>query len=158
MKLKAKYIIGTDPGQSGAIAVIDSYSGTPIEVIDTPLLGGEADEYALIDFLRKYQNDSIGVIEKCQYTPAIRGKGAYTFGKIVGVMEMAFIATGIRREFVRPQIWKKEFELIKKEKDASLLKAKQMYPQLRNIFLKTKHGRAEALLIAEWGRRHYINL
>jgi len=51
---------------------------------------------------------------------------------------------------VRPVVWKKAFSL-GKDKEASRLRAQQLFPAA-DLRRKKDHGRAEALLLAWYGR------
>lgn len=151
-----RHFIGIDVGKFGAIAIIDR-RGVVIDLFDMPTAGGELDKFELINIL-KYCTENCEpffLVEKCQYTPQIKGKGAYTFGKAVMAIEMSMIWLGHKHEYVRPQKWKKEFGLIKKVKQASVIKARELFPSSASDLKKSKDGRAEALLIAEYGRRYY---
>jgi len=144
--------VGIDPGKEGGLACIDK-EGNIIEHIDMPSAGKEIDLYGLKDFVAKYK-DCFFMIEKCQYTPAIKGKGAYTFGMNVMAVNAICAGVGVKHEFVRPQKWKKEFELLGKKKIDSIQKAIQLFPEQRKFLnFKTKDGRSESLLIAEYARR-----
>jgi crossover junction endodeoxyribonuclease RuvC len=82
-------------------------------------------------------------------------KGAlanYSLGHSSGIIMGVLSALGFSYELVRPQEWKKEFGLLKMQKDASRTVAQNLFPSV-NLSLKKDEGRAEALLIAEWGRR-----
>jgi len=66
------------------------------------------------------------------------------------------IATlGLSLEMPSPQRWKKEMLADQgKEKDASRFKAMQLFPTVAGQLNRKKDdGRAEALLMAEYGRR-----
>jgi hypothetical protein len=76
----------------------------------------------------------------------------YSFGVWVGILA----ALEIPYQLVSPQTWKAA--LMKdspKEKDASRIVADRLFPGQRENWwpLKKHHGRADAVLIAEWGRR-----
>jgi hypothetical protein len=60
-------------------------------------------------------------------------------------------------EMVHPRTWKATLMRdMGKEKDASRVKAMQMYPlAAKNLSLKKHHGRADALLIATYGERSH---
>jgi len=53
--------------------------------------------------------------------------------------------------YVTPQIWKKSMN-VTSDKEQSLAEARQRFPQAV-LKLKKDHGKAEALLIAEYARR-----
>ena len=74
------------------------------------------------------------------------GKG---YGEIIGVL--ATLGLGYRA--ISPAVWKREMGLQRAEKADSRRKAQELYPTASLARVKD-HGRAEALLIAEWGRRH----
>lgn len=70
------------------------------------------------------------------------------YGSILGVLQ----ATLISMVLVTPAVWKRSYGL-GKDKHASLHKARLMWPRA-DLRLAKHEGRAEALLIAEYGRRH----
>ena len=150
-----KYFIGIDPGSKGAVAILDS-KGDVVLLEDIPFLKTEKcmDILAFSDLINDYiLEEHHCVLEKCQYTPAIKGSGAFTFGKTIGYTECALLLLKVSHELVRPQLWKKEFSLLNKEKQGSIEVAKRLFPSMTDKLLKTKDGRAEALLIAEYCRR-----
>ena len=151
-----KHYIGIDPGAKGAIAVIDE-SGQVVNLYDMPIILKKIDKYELLSILEHCATNckSFFMIERCQYTPAIKGMGAFTFGQAVMAVDMALAALGYKHDFVRPQKWKKEFELIKKDKKASIQKAKELFPGMKNKLLVSRDGRSEALLLAEYARRYF---
>lgn len=152
------YFIGIDPGSKGAIAILDE-KGKPVLLEDIPFLKNDKcmDISSFSDILNDYIiEEHHCILEKCQYTPAIKGSGAFTFGKTIGYTECALILLRVSHELVRPQLWKKEFSLLNKEKISSIEVAKRMFPNISDKLLKTKDGRAEALLIAEYCRRKNI--
>ena len=79
----------------------------------------------------------------------------FTFGMSLGTILGAVQAHGRPLETVRPPEWKAASRLggLKDEaaKTAARLYAKQLWPQHAEIFnKKTKHGIAEAALMARW--------
>lgn len=72
------------------------------------------------------------------------------YGKYLGMLE----ACGIPYGEIHPMTWKKEFTLIGKPKEGSIAVAKAIFPHVVDSLSRKKdHGRAEALLIAEYARR-----
>jgi crossover junction endodeoxyribonuclease RuvC len=61
---------------------------------------------------------------------------------------------GFSLEELEPEDWKREFGLIKKDKEASRLKARALWPRAP-LSRKKDHNRAEALLLAEALRRRH---
>lgn len=149
------YFIGIDPGGKGAVAILD-LKGTPVLLEDIPYTKTEKvmDLLALKEMLSDYiSKPHHCVLEKCKYTPAIKGSGAFTFGKTIGYTEAFLLMLGVSHELILPMVWKKSFSLLKQDKSASIEVAKRMFPTVADKLLKTKDGRAEALLIAEYCRR-----
>jgi crossover junction endodeoxyribonuclease RuvC len=91
-------------------------------------------------------------------TQGRRGMGAvssFNFGRAAGVVHGALAALGFQINFVRPTEWKKYFGLSGKDKHASIAMAKNLYPEAAELLTRKKdHGRAEAILIAAYGRHH----
>lgn len=75
----------------------------------------------------------------------------YLCGQIVGILA----TIGARYEIVNPQVWKRAMMPgAARDKDASRQMALQLFPGAMDLLkLKKHHNRAEALLLAEWGRR-----
>jgi hypothetical protein len=151
-----KTIIGIDPGKSGGIAWI-SDSGPCVEKMPETL----ADLWELFqDILtgaRGTNEDRLyaamltpkAYIEQVHSSPQMGVKSAFTFGQGFGRLEMALTAAGIPFERVRPQAWQKSMGCMTKgDKNVSKRRAQELFPHL-----KITHATADALLIAEYGRR-----
>lgn len=176
------YVIGVDPGKTGAIAVLDG-NGKFKEFYDMPLLEmqlttklksgkykvrTEIDVASLVRCFERYsQQDSLVVIERiqgrpsgnsheegAQRTPGITSSADFLcgYGMIIGIVA----ALKLPYELAKPDIWKREMMAgCSKGKDASRQVAMRLYPDVvPHISLKKYHGRAEALLIASYGYRH----
>ena len=80
-------------------------------------------------------------------------KGVHTsftnYGILIGIM----YAIGISFEEVDGTVWKKHFKLEKKGKEGSIKLAKQFFPDSSSD-IGADDNKAEALLLAEYGRRH----
>ena len=142
--------IGIDPGKSGGIAWIED--GEPAQAVKMPET--EADLWVLLLRIRNIEWVRIGVmphaiIEKVHSMPKQGVKSTFTFGKGYGSLLMALTAAGIPFEEVPPGTWMKAMGcLTKGDKNVSKRKAQQLFPHL-----KVTHAIADALLIAEYGRR-----
>ncbi len=156
-------ISGIDPGFTGAISCIET-DGTAT-VIDMPVIRtikkGKAGKTST-----KQELDGVGVkqellntnpshvfIEKAQTMPGqgIASTGRYMdgYGQIKGIC----IGLGLPYTLVHPRTWKKLImHDMGKEKGESIVRAKQLFPSV-DLPLKKDHGKADALLIAEYGRR-----
>ena len=62
----------------------------------------------------------------------------FNFGQSYGVIKGIFLALEIPTFFVRPAKWKKYFDLLGTEKDASRVKAIEMFPDLSVQLAKKK--------------------
>jgi hypothetical protein len=90
-------------------------------------------------------------------TRAAGGTSMFGFGRSVGVVEMLFAARGIPYRFVTPIAWKKHFGLTGKDKDAARALALELFPAASGLLQRKKDvGRADALLIAEYGRQRMM--
>lgn len=169
--------MGIDPGNEGAIAVIpEDLQSNQVEFHDTPLVivkSGKKNKKVMnapaarmmLDSIRRTHGDEIyAVIEKAIPMPsthgADRGTGmgvssAFNYGKGVGVWIGLLTGLQIPFEEVHPATWKAALlRDMGKEKGASIVKATQLYPQSAVNLTRIKdHGRADALLMAEYGRR-----
>ena len=160
--------IGIDPGLSGAVAVIqdtEAYFGEHrIDVFDTPtaLVEGEKTKRkylvpAMCRLLVQYakRNDVLAVLEHVHSMPKQGVASSFCFGEGKGMWEGILAAFEIPTELVSPQRWKKAIMADQgKEKSAARFKAMALFPSLADHLKLVKHdGRAEALLMAEYGKR-----
>lgn len=145
--------VGIDPGLHGAIAVAGA---SPI-VHDMPILNSGIAVHALHDLLVDIHENPGEIvkiyIEKQQ---AMSGQGVSSTFKI-GANYGALLATvalmKIPYEIVTPAVWKKAMGLTS-DKEVSREKALQLFPACaQDLQRKKDEGRAEALLLAEYGRR-----
>lgn len=151
----SRTIIGIDPGKSGGLALLHGE-----EVIDTEKLDGmtEGDLAILIDKWNCEHYRCYAFMEKVNAGPKMASSAAFKFGRNVGMLHMAFVFAGVRLEFITPQKWQKELGLIVKgrglgqddtaKKNRNKARAQELFPGI-----KITHAIADALLIAEYGRR-----
>lgn len=145
-------IIGIDPGKSGGIAILDS----DVAVYTYPMPESLTDLYGIINDVELAE--ATVFVEKVNAGPKMGSSAAYKFGYGVGSIAMAVIAAYLRLEWVTPQKWQREFGLIVKgrglgqgdteKKNRNKARAQELFPKL-----KITHAIADALLIAEYGRR-----
>lgn len=145
-----KVYIGIDPGKSGAMAVI---WGDNIHVIPF-------DEAAYSNKLARSGLRGVNSVCCLERVGAMPGQGVvsmFRFGENFGFIRGLLQAFGIRYETVPPQKWKKEFSL-GKDKKASIEVAKRLFPDVSlrptDRCKVDNDGMAEALLMAEYARRH----
>jgi crossover junction endodeoxyribonuclease RuvC len=153
--------VGIDPGLDGAVAVI---SGEEIEIFDTPTYNDgkrrriDAAGCSVILSGICYKGLPFVSIEKSQPMPKNGSIGCFSLGYSFGVWIGVLSSRGIPYELVTPQSWKKALMPgMPKEKDASRVACDRLWPGQRENWwsLKKHHGRADALLLAEFGRRKH---
>lgn len=161
-------IIGIDGGLQGAMACLSTDNGTTA-VYDTPVarvtVGTHKRHVYDVDGMWKWLAEMIAAypwgihvyIEKGQPMPKNGSQGNYSSGYCAGLWAMAMVASGLPHTLVHSQTWKRAMVRdLPKGKDSSVLRAKQLFPSIP-LLLKKDHNKAEALLIAEYGRRTLNN-
>lgn len=149
--MTAKAVLGVDPGVRGGMALLRA-DGTIASVwvfrpenTEDEVVEAVQDAVTL---LRAYSSLECA-FERVGYMPSDGGKGAFTFGSINGLLRGALLALGVRPRYVYPQAWQTEMECLSGgSKNVTKLRAQQLFPGER-----VTHGSADALLIAEAGRR-----
>lgn len=145
-------IIGIDPGASGGIAWISDGEACvekmPETLVDLWELLGDIQHGKLIWNKQRCK----AYLEQVHSMPGQGVASSFKFGQGYGALEMALTAAGIPFERVTPQKWQKALGcLTKGDKNVSKRKAQELFPQL-----KITHATADALLIAEYGRRNNL--
>ena len=141
--MSATTIVGIDPGATGAIAMIQPM----VEVWDMP-----ATPHDLATLMRTFDANTTRVYVEKQWARPTDGKTfAFTLGQGYGEIIGVLATLGVAFNLVAPTTWKRVLGVT--EKADSRRKAQELYPTASLARVKD-HGRAEALLIAEWGRRH----
>lgn len=153
-------VCGVDPGLSGAVAILD-HDGSLLNVFDIPTVEeahgkGTRSRIApalLQDELIGDVRISVAFIEHVASSPQMGVTSAFRFGEAFGATIAVLQCCGIRTELVRPQVWKKHLGL-NSEAEVSRSRALELWPTSSDWFRrKMDHNRAEAALIAEYGRR-----
>ena len=166
-------IIGIDPGLDGAVCIVNPYwvNTNPkehIKLFDIPTLEVKRGkkkkrEYNLAGVVSIIKDTHAPdhplewhvAIEKIHSMPGQGVASMFSMGMGYGMWLGIISAFGLPYTLVTPQAWKKAMmDGMGKEKDASRLRAIQIFPQLADqLKLKKHHGRADALLIAEYIRK-----
>ncbi|MDA9676776.1 crossover junction endodeoxyribonuclease [bacterium] len=151
-------IIGIDPGISGAISILENKK--ILEVYDTPtMIDGKKNKKQIngaqvANIIKERLNESKEVIVVVEHVNAMPGQGVtsmFNFGQSFGVIKGICSALSLPIYFVRPTKWKKHFNLIKTNKDASRTKVIEVYPQISSKLSRKKDSnRADAILIARY--------
>jgi len=149
-------IIGIDPGISGAISVIENKK--ILEVYDTPtMIEGKKNKRQInaaqvTNIIKERLNNGKEVMVVVEQVNAMPGQGVtsmFNFGQSFGAIKGICAALSLPIYFVRPTKWKKHFNLIKTNKDASRTKVIEAYPEISSkLHRKKDSNRADAILIA----------
>lgn len=147
--------LGIDPGLDGALAAIVPDG---LEVYDTPTYRDEKGKrrYSTARMSKvlaslKERGLMFATIEAVHAMPGQGVTSMFSMGYGLGLWHALFVAHEIAWDAVSPQRWKKAFGL-DSDKDKSRTLAQSLFPG--EFFNRKKdHGRAEAALIAEYGRR-----
>jgi crossover junction endodeoxyribonuclease RuvC len=149
-------IIGIDPGISGAISVLENKK--ILEVYDTPtMIDGKKNKRQInsaqvTNIIKERLNNEKEVVVVVEQVNAMPGQGVtsmFNFGQSFGVIKGICAALSLPIYFVRPSKWKKHFNLIKTNKDASRTKVIEAYPEISSkLHRKKDSNRADAILIA----------
>lgn len=151
------YYIGIDPGITGAVAWIDDREPDNVCYEKTPFIQlkrKEYDERNMAEIIRSFTDNNTKcfvTMEKVHSLPKDGTVGAFSFGKGWGIWLGVLAALKVSYTLCTPQEWKKTMLAgMPKEKGASVIKVKQLYPNL-TFLKKTDHGIADAILIAKYG-------
>ena len=152
-------IIGIDPGISGSICFFED--GKIIELIEMPVMTeGKKNKKQVNgaqiynEFLKRIneKDDQIRVV--IEQVSAMPGQGVtsmFNFGQSFGILKGICSAMQLPMFFVRPAKWKKYFNLINSQKDASRTRAIEIFPYFSTQLSKKKDSnKADAILIASF--------
>lgn len=149
---------GIDPGQKGALAWIGERA---YDIYDMP--SNPSDLYKYLFVLAGNEITSSGInifciLEAAQVLPRQGIKGAFTYGIGYGKIKACLDILEIPYQEIHPSRWKKEYSLLNKGKDASVKAAQQLFPNIEYYTPRGRmlDGRAESILMADYGRRIYV--
>jgi hypothetical protein len=160
------YVVGIDPGLFGAMAVL-SEAGELKLLIDMPIYHytkGESEKYeydikAICKELMFFNNEYTIFLEKMQsMPPGFRVQASFGLEKCEGIFEGMLTMRKLKYELVLPKDWQKIFGITGAKgdkKSQSFQIASRLFPTAELVTPKGRKidGRADALLIAEFGRR-----
>ena len=154
------FIIGIDPGISGAICFLED--GKIIDVIEMPSMAEGKKNKKQVNGNQLFNEIKSRMIEVNQeevcvvveHVTAMPGQGVtsmFNFGQSFGILKGICSAMQLPMFFVRPAKWKKYFNLINSQKDASRTKAIEIFPYFSsNLAKKKDSNKADAILIASY--------
>ena len=153
-------VIGIDPGISGSICFFQN--GKIMDVVEMPTMtegkknkkqvNGSQIFNEISERIKKIDKIDIKVI--IEQVSAMPGQGVtsmFNFGQSYGILKGICSAMQLPMYFVRPSQWKKYFNLINSEKDASRTRAIEIFPYFSGQLSRKKDSnKADAILIASF--------
>lgn len=143
-------VLGIDPGVRGGLALlrpdgsISFMQGFYPEMAETDFMSLL---FLAVSGLRQLRSREV-FMEKVGYLPGDGGQGAFTFGKVYGLLRGALLAHGLKLTDVYPQAWQARMECLSRgNKNVTKNKAILLFPGA-----KITHSVADALLIARFGQ------
>ena len=153
-------VIGIDPGISGSICFFQD--GKINDVVEMPtMIEGKKNKKQVngsqifneISYRTKKidKKDIKVVIEQVSAMPGQGVTSMFNFGQSFGILKGICSAMQLPMYFVRPAKWKKYFNLINSEKDASRARAIEIFPYFSSQLSRKKDtNKADAILIASF--------
>jgi len=166
------YVIGVDPGLTGAVSFIGPNT-VAIEDIPTLTLPGSGkvnrrvDGYALAALIRKHVPVGHKAIAVCEAVHAMPGNDIGSQGSLLrslGAIEAVLDVLRFKPRMVSPQTWQAHYGLKGKkavkrepgEMPQAIVIARTLYPEVAHWLSRVKdHNRAESLLIAHHGMQEF---
>ena len=153
-------IIGIDPGISGSICFFQD--GKIVDVVEMPTMtegkknkkqvNGSQIVNEISEKIKELDKKEIKVV--IEQVSAMPGQGVtsmFNFGQSFGILKGICSSMQLPMYFVRPAKWKKYFNLINSEKDASRTRAIEIFPYFSNQLSRKKDSnKADAILIASF--------
>ena len=161
------FIIGIDPGISGAMCFFES--DIIKDVIEMPVMADGKKNKRQINgpqIVNEIQKRIENIPKKnifvvVEHVSAMPGQGVtsmFNFGQSFGILKGLCSAMQLPTYFVRPARWKKYYNLINSEKDASRTRAIEIFPYFSsNLSKKKDSNKADAILIASFFHETYKN-
>ncbi len=155
--MSSSLFIGIDPGQNGGLAMIHPETGryTAVAMPDTRL--------QIITLLRMWHETfgatgTTATVESVHSMPKQGVASTFKFGQGYGEVLGICTALGFKILEPTPQRWKKDIMpgMDRSDKNSSIQQAENLFPRVELVqprCRKPHDGAAEALLLAEWGRR-----
>jgi crossover junction endodeoxyribonuclease RuvC len=151
-------IIGIDPGVSGAICILTDGKITEIYEMPTMIDGKKNKKQVngaeITNIINKELVNEKDINVVIEHVSAMPGQGVtsmFNFGQSFGVLKGICAALKLPVHFIRPVKWKKHFNLINTEKDASRTKVIEVFPYISSKISKKKDAnKADAIIIARF--------
>ena len=153
-------IIGIDPGISGSICFFQD--GKIVDVVEMPTMTEGKKNKKQVNSSQVFNeiSEKIKNLDKkeikvvIEQVSAMPGQGVtsmFNFGQSFGILKGICSAMQLPMYFVRPAKWKRYFNLINSEKDASRTRAIEIFPYFSSQLSRKKDSnKADAILIASF--------
>jgi crossover junction endodeoxyribonuclease RuvC len=153
-------IIGIDPCISGSICFFEE--GKILDVVEMPTMTEGKKNKKQVNGAQIYneitkrinkaeKNNTRVIIEQVSAMPGQGVTSMFNFGQSFGILKGICSAMQLPMFFVRPAKWKKHFNLINSEKDASRTRAIEIFPYFSpQLSRKKDSNKADAILIASF--------
>ncbi len=153
-------VLGIDPGMKGALAQYDGLHLT-LYPIPTAKSTGRGREVLWTELTSSWDTlfpfVSHAFLERVHSRPGEGVSSAFKFGRVFGGLEAAIATRRIPMTLVTPSVWMKAMGVGRGSKEASVIRAAQLFPdnapQFRGPRGGILDGLAEAALIALYGHR-----
>lgn len=169
---RIRFVIGIDPGITGALALVKVGENDDIALLsvkDMPTasqkVGSSTKSHiipaALADILldwttHPFECPTDVFIESVHAMPGQGVTSMFRFGHSLGLIEGVVGALGLQVHKVQPKEWQ-ALVRVQKDPDAGRLRASQIFPaETRQFARKMDHNRADAALIAYAGARMVV--
>jgi len=147
-------VMGIDPGVNGGLAVLRIDGGVEyLRAFQPSMTHAE-----LVDAVRfalkcmAYWKSRTVYVEKVGSMPTDGRRAANTFGRVDGLIRGALLMAGYPPLDVSPMMWQSAMECLSGgNKNVTKKRALELFPRER-----ITHAVADALLIAEYGRRRLV--
>ena len=158
--------IGIDPGKTGFVAIVTEHDLVAAEPTPT-IKVGKKNEYNvpgmrnILADINEPGRQCHAILEKQQAMPGQGVSSMFSIGQGFGLWEGLLVGLGIPYTIVHPRTWKKE--MLRDvpgddPKGRSILACGRMFPEVSLLRTercrKPDHNMAEAILLAEYGRRY----
>ena len=141
-------VLGIDPGKSGALALVDNVGAK----YTFKLSNTERDVWDCLKEWKPYIE--CAYLERVSAMPRQGVSSTFKFGTSYGFLRGVLVALEVPFEAVTPAKWQRAMScLTKGDKNVTKSRAQELFPEV-----KVTHAIADALLIAEYGRRIRIDV
>lgn len=154
-------ICGIDPGVQPTLAFLFSDNAvefaeeTCVQVKRGRSVKREAEARLIAQAIRGWNPDLV-IIEKVTPRPGEGISGSGSFMRARGVLEGVCAGLGLTYHLIEPSTWTRQMH-VKKGDDGGRARALELMPHLAEELKRKKdHNRADALLLALWGKQFIV--